>query len=383
MGAGVAGLGCARELARAGADVLVVGEQLGGRIRTSRAGANLGASYVTTDYVEMGRFSARGARIWMKDVAFLDTDGRWHTVYHLRNLRRAGQLARLYSDVLACRRLLNQLRSQVRAGVDQRDALGALPHLRALVERPAGVAVIEGRYQEVAEIFAEPILHSTLFVTLAETNAFYLLASLFPIVLPVWAGDFTRTLAHLADPIRRVLPWRVLAIASTAAGYRLECDLGVIGAGAVVLATPPGAVPSLPLGVVEEATPPARRVPITSLHLRGRRRAGLPPGQTIFFRPGNVVTVLWRQPDGTDIAFSHDEDPDLSAIYDEVHLLDSVRWAPAIVLSGSDWRPRQLGPRLYGVGDYNLCGLEDSFVSGASLGRLLAKDALSAVAPNS
>lgn len=371
VGAGMAGLACARELARAGLQALIVGEQLGGRIRTSCAGANLGASYVTTDYVEVGRFSARGPRIWMKDVVFLDTDQGWHTVFHPRGLRRAGPLARLYADVISCRRWLVELRSQVKAGVDQRDALRSIPQLRAFVEMPALELVRRRRYEEVAEIYAEPILHSTLFVRLGEANAFYFLASLFPILLPVWKGDFTHTVALLTEPTIRVLPWRVAAVDRVEGGYRLECDDGAILAGTVVLATPPGAVPRLPPLVVEEASPPARRVPITSLHLRGRRTAGIPREKTIFFRPGNVVTVLWRQRDGTDVAFSHDEAPDLSALYDTVEVLDRIRWSPAIVLSGSDWRPRELADRLFVVGDYNVCGLEDSFLAGAGLGRLL------------
>lgn len=373
VGAGIAGLACARELARVGADVLVVGEHLGGRIRVSRAGANLGASYVTSDYKETDRFLARGARIWMREVAFLDRDHQWHTVFHPRNVRRIGQLARLCADVLECRRLLARLRSEVKDGADPRDAMKGSPRLRALVEMPARELVRSRRYEDVAEIYAEPILHSTLFVPLGQANAFYFLASLFPVVLPVWAGDFTRTVARLSESIGRMVSWRVSRIDSIEGAYRLECDYGTIVADTVVLATPPGSVPVLPPAVVEDVEPPARRVPVTSLHVQGRRRPTLPREKTLFFRPGSVVTVLWRQADGTDVAFSHEEAPDLSALYEEVEVLDSIRWTPAIVVSGREWRPRQLAPRFFVIGDYNVCGLEDSFLSGSGMGRVLAK----------
>jgi hypothetical protein len=372
VGGGIAGLSCARELALGGQDVLVIAERLGGRILQSMTGANLGASYMTSDYRELRQFANRGARIWMKDVAFFDTNGRWTTVFQRRTTKRIPQLWRLYCDVRRCRVALNELRRQVKRGAEPREVMHLSPTLRDLVRMPAVDLVRGRRYEEITRIYAEPILHSTLFVELEEVNAFYFLASLFPILLPVWTGDFEATVERIKAPIGRVLEGTVTKIERRGDEYCVEFGDEVAIAKTVVLATPPGSIPVLPAGIAEEAAPPARCIPIFSLHLRGRRRPPLPVSKTVFFRPGEVVTVLWRQSDGSDIAFSHSEFPDLSSLYEEVKILDSIRWAPAIVLSGRDWRPRQLGENFFAASDYNLCGLEDSFLAGSSLGRLLA-----------
>ena len=64
VGAGIAGLACARRLHDAGRRFLVISENVGGRIQRSRDGAvNLGAYYVRADYTHVNRYVHLGRRI--------------------------------------------------------------------------------------------------------------------------------------------------------------------------------------------------------------------------------------------------------------------------------------------------------------------------------
>ncbi len=81
IGAGIAGLACARRLHDSGRPFLLITADVGGRIYTSADGTvNLGAYYVRADYSHVNRFVDRGRRIRRRHILRGDQDGsftRW------------------------------------------------------------------------------------------------------------------------------------------------------------------------------------------------------------------------------------------------------------------------------------------------------------------
>ena len=57
-------------------------------------------------------------------------------------------------------------------------------------------------------------------------------------------------------------------------------------------------------------------------------------------------------------------DPDLSAYYEHHEIVGRVGWKTAVQLATSGWRPLAPRPGLFTIGDYNICGLEDSYITG-------------------
>jgi hypothetical protein len=99
--------------------------------------------------------------------------------------------------------------------------------------------------------------------------------------------------------------------------------------------------------------------------VQGRRRPEFLPGKTVFLRPGQTATVLLPLDEhGCDLLFTKEDTTDLSTYYRDYKIIGRTAWKAAIILSRSHWR--SLAPRetLYTIGDYNVCGLEDSFLTG-------------------
>ncbi len=64
IGAGIAGIGCARQLAKHKEDFLVITEDVGGRIATSQDGkTNYGAYFVLSNYTHVLPLVEKGERL--------------------------------------------------------------------------------------------------------------------------------------------------------------------------------------------------------------------------------------------------------------------------------------------------------------------------------
>src|SRR5262245_23247453 len=159
IGGGIAGLACARRLFDAGRDFLLVSDRLGGRMYAAPSGAPFGAAYLTPDYRHVRRHIGLGPRIRRRDIHFLDGD-RFRTALDARGLRRFGPLARLWAAVSAFRARLNRLRARA-AFVCQAELLRQDDGLLRLAHEPAAALVRANGWEELDEIYTNPIVHST------------------------------------------------------------------------------------------------------------------------------------------------------------------------------------------------------------------------------
>ena len=359
VGGGIAGLACARRLAEAGREFLLLSDRLGGRLHAAEDGLNFGAAYVTSDYRHVLRFVDRGPRIYMKDVYYWDKD-RFISLFHPRNVRRAGAVARIYRLVYRFRRHFLALRRDA-VHTCQKTLLERDPLLRRCTEQSAAELVAEHGLEEINDVFCAPIFHSTLFVPADRANAFYYLANLFPIWLPTYAVDVRSAIGRLTRGHgERIRIGRVEEIEERAGGsFLVRTAEERLVANNLVLAVPGRNGEALLTGYST-----ATNVPFCTLHIRGRRRREVVPGKIVFLRQEHPITILWPQPNGLEIAFAPTVDPDLSPYFERYEIVRAVRWKTAVQLSGASWRPLQPRANLFTIGDHNICGLEDSYLTG-------------------
>jgi len=72
IGGGISGLACARTLADAKEDFLLISDELGGRMLTSKAlTVDYGASYVTSAYKNVLKFVNKGERLKLSKIYFI------------------------------------------------------------------------------------------------------------------------------------------------------------------------------------------------------------------------------------------------------------------------------------------------------------------------
>jgi len=106
LGAGIAGLACARHLQKNDKDFLLISRDIGGRILTSKDGTvNYGAFFVCSDYEYVLPFVKIESRIKLGDFCFHDTDER----YVLYSPRLLAYLYQFYQ----IRRLLFRFRDRL------------------------------------------------------------------------------------------------------------------------------------------------------------------------------------------------------------------------------------------------------------------------------
>lgn len=364
VGGGIAGLACARRLYDNGRPFLLITDRLGGRMHAAGPSRNFGATYITSDYRYSGRYVARGRRIGFGEVYFRDGD-RPATVFHPRNLRRLRAIARLYRELAVFRRHLDRLRAQA-PFVCQAELLDRDPLLSRTVEEPVGAFIQRHGLEEIDEVFTNPIVSSTVFAGSHEVNTFYYLACLMPLLLPTWLADLSRTVPALTAGFEAtILTGRVTHLEESRRGWIVATNNDEFQATNVVVATPCHNTRTFCPALDCAASDGVREIPICSLHVLGRRRREYRPGRIVFLRPGEASSVLLPlDPSGGDLLFTKTAEPDLSPFYEEYRITDAVRWKTAIVLSGHQWRPLAPRPNLYTIGDYNICGLEDSFLTG-------------------
>ncbi len=362
VGGGISGLACAHALHAGGdEDFLLVSDVLGGRMLVTENGVNLGAAYLTPHYRHVLKFADLGPIVRMRDTYFWDGDG-FRTMLHPRSLLHAGELARGYRLVIGFHRRLDRFRRKA-GHVCQKALLERDPVLAGYVQQAATDLVADHGLWNVTRLFCGPLFHSTLFVPWEEANAFYFLANLAPAFLPTYTADLSRTTERLSrDYSDRVITAKVTEVERMRGGnaYRVAAAGEEYEAENLVMAIP--GRNAAELMALENHT---RNVPYCVLNVRGRRRRAYVPGKTVFLRREHPIRVLWPQADGSDILYSADEAPELSSYYhDGWKIVASVAWKTAIQLSNGRWRPLQPEPNLFTVGDHNIVGLEDSYLTG-------------------
>jgi hypothetical protein len=250
--------------------------------------------------------------------------------------------------------------------VCQADLLRQDPVLERWVKEPAADFVRRNGLQSLNELSLDPVVNSTVFARTDQINTFYYLAAQLPILVPTFLADFSKTLDRLTDGFQRqILLERAVALgAAPDGGYTVATTSHDLRAKNVVVAIPGHNARELypDLDAGEERRP--SEIPIVTLHVRGRRRSSHAPGKIVYLPATGVVTVLLPIGPGLDVLFARTPDPNLSPFYETYEIIAQVSWKTAVQLSLGGWRPLAPRPTLYTIGDYNICGLEDSYLTG-------------------
>jgi glycine/D-amino acid oxidase-like deaminating enzyme len=362
IGGGISGLGCARQLCDAGRPFLLVTDRLGGRMHHSPDGTmNFGACYITADYRHIQRYVRRGYRFRLRDAWAQGRDGRMTSLFEWRNLRLAGPLLGLVLRLRELRAVMQRFRRDAEHTA-QKDLLPRYPLFQRYIRQPAGELIEELGLGELHERYFKPTFLTTCFTDPLAGNALFYLGVLLPLIIPTWVADFTNSYDLLTAGYQECIAIdRVVHLARAGDRWEIGSAAGkAYQARNVVLA-----VPYHNARALYPVPAPKLVTSATVIHARGRRRPPFRGKRFVLMPPEKTgMTLVWQQRAGNDLIYSLRPQPDLAAVYEAAEVAASVTWKTAIVLSGADWVPLRLEPNLYLVGDYNLCGLEDSLITG-------------------
>ncbi|MDH3471172.1 MAG: FAD-dependent oxidoreductase [Acidimicrobiia bacterium] len=358
VGAGIAGLACARRLHDANRPFLIISERVGGRIHQSGDGAvNLGAYYVRADYTNVNRHVDLGRRIDRLSVQRHDA-GNTYGLWNGRLLLHLPQAVRFLRLLIRFRRHYDHLKQRCSIA-GQAAAIRSDPWLEQLYHQPAPDFVDQHRLGELARWYLAPGLHGTVFASLQDITAFALLLGALPVLIP--AHEFTLRLDRLADGFAgTIVADTVNRISAQRAGYRVETlASGTFIADQVVIATPTDAAKKL-LGLSAGKQPVAAHM----FQVAGPLRDPYDQADFHLFAEDDATLAIAQQADGSVLFCSRQDHPDFGLYFKAWRVMDHKHWNPAFNLIGDDILECEQGPNLFLIGDHNIVGLEDAYLTG-------------------
>jgi glycine/D-amino acid oxidase-like deaminating enzyme len=143
-------------------------------------------------------------------------------------------------------------------------------------------------------------------------------------------------------------------------GHRVELGSGrALRARNVVVATPIDVSRHLlDLGPVK------RPVRAHMFHISGTLRSRFAREPIQLFSQDDPTLAISRHENGSILFCSRDERPEFERFFEQHRVLEHHDWNPAFNLEGDALLECEQGENLYLIGDCNVCGLEDSFITG-------------------
>lgn len=361
IGGGVSGMACGKTLHEKEVDFLLLTKEIGGRMQTSQSHeVNYGASYITSDYKNVMRSMGGREKIKKSDCYFHNGDVpvsffRWRTLLELPGLIRLYLVARDF------RRRLNSLRKQA-LFKQQKDILAEDLVLTKYVKMPATEFVKKYKLEYLTETYFGPLFNSTGFIEYEKCNAFAYMDNLMAFFCNTYVADHSRCCHVLTKDWRdKILLSEVKKIhCDDNRNYHIEVEDEIYFANNIVLALPYKSAKQL-----FSVPKPKHNIPIYVMEVMGERNNCCKNKKVVFFNPkNNDITILWKQITGSDVIFSKVPEPQLDKYYTDYSIINTIYWDTAVVLSGENWLDQIMEEGLYLASDYNICGLEDAYITG-------------------
>jgi hypothetical protein len=355
--AGISGLACANHLQKHGKDFLLISKDIGGRMRTSEDGtANYGAFFVCSDYENVLPFVTLQKRIRLRDFCFHENE----TAYPFYGPR----LLLYLHQFMTIKQHLNQFRNALRTfrktaeNTSQRKAIEADPLLHSLYMKDADEFVKENRLEPGTDKYLSKALYSTTFSPVSDMNAFSFLQFLLPLITPIYTFRFEKR-KMTSSFQEKIIVDTATDINRTADQYKIKTNTDTFLAKNLVLATEISW--SGQFARIQEMNTP---VSTHMLHLRGTPKRMIARKKYQLFCHPSIVQSIADLGDGTYLFYYKDTQPPLENYFHNPQVITHHFWDPAGRIHGHVLIESNRGKNMYLIGDYNIAGLEETYITG-------------------
>ena len=100
------------------------------------------------------------------------------------------------------------------------------------------------------------------------------------------------------------------------------------------------------------------------LHIKGIPKNIIARKNYQLFTPPSSVQAMAKLEDGTYLFYYKNERPSLKDFFKEYSIITHKHWDPAGTINGHTLIESNRGNNLYLIGDFNVCGLEDTYITG-------------------
>lgn len=357
IGGGISGLSCASELQKHKKEFLLITETIGGRILTSKDGnVNYGAYYVTKDYAHVLPFVHLKERLNPFRVLFHRR--RPYSIRDTKLLLHSFQFMKLVFMLYKFRAHYNKFKRACE-NVSQKKALHKDLFLSKMYNMRAIDFIKEKGLEEITQEYLEEVVVATTFLRVKKHTAFAFLQFCLPIIVPTYSFRILKE-KLISSFQNKIYFDSVVTLKKTNEGYSLKTKKEKqFTTKNVVVATPPFITKKL-LNLKNIKKP----VSVHMFHVKGIIKENNSKWQEYFFLPNNDISVIARQKEGTFLVYSPKKNPNLGSQFTTYRIIKHVFWNPAFHLEGTSLLPVEYLPHLYLIGDHNICGLEDSCITG-------------------
>ncbi|MGI9286937.1 MAG: hypothetical protein ACR2P1_16245 [Pseudomonadales bacterium] len=373
IGGGIAGLACARHLSDANIPFTLVTDTLGGRFERSAQGHYFGAAMLNNDHVKMKKYAKKStirqpshfqAYLWDGEkprLAMLSAS----PIGFFKGLKAFGPFLK------SMKKLREQMPHTCLTELVARD-----PLLSRLISQSAEDFAKEHGIEIISDKLFGPSAGAIFMVDWREMNAFFFCLGATWIGLGSLTGnglnyhDWSDLVPKLTKGYAdQIVIETVESVREINGGEAYQATSGsrTWRAKNLVLALPGSARVAFGQDIGIEDTNPARDIDLHVFHIKGKRRAFYKPGCSLLLGMKVQVPMLFVLPgeDGpVDVLYANTGEPDFSTYYEDYKIIVHKHWSPALQLTKGPFRKLQPKPHVFMIGDHNIGGLEESYLTG-------------------
>jgi len=356
IGAGISGLACAKKLQENNRNFIIISENIGGRILTSEDGTvNYGAFFVCSDYTHVLQYVKIKSRIKLNDFCFHNDD--IYVLFAPTLILYANQFLKTLKLLYKFRRHFRYFRKTCE-NISQKKSIENDPFLYKLYMQNAVDFVKEYKLEKGTKKYLSQALYSTTFSQIEDMNAFSFLEFLLPLITPIYTFKFEKE--KMIEPFKeKIVNSSFKNVEYKDGVYKIKYDENIILAKNVVLATE--ITISKNFAGIKKINKP---VSTNMLHIKGIATTKFSSKIYHLFTPPSNVQAIADLKDGTYLLYYRNERPDFNDYFKNPEIIAHHYWSPAGTINGHNLIESNRGKNLYLIGDYNIAGLEDSFITG-------------------
>lgn len=356
IGGGIAGLSSARTLCNNQKDFLLISKNIGGRIITSSDGnVNYGAYLISSYYQHIKPFVKITRPVYPTNLE-LHLNKKKYTFFSFKLLKYFPEVIKFMKIIRKFKKEYFKLKIK-EPYYSQKKLISENKYLNKLYTQNAEIFIKENKIENlVKEIISEPIYAIT-FSSIKEGNAFPFLQGCLLLMSNMHEFNFLpeKLIKGFED---KIIENEVIEIKKNKEKYIVHLKNEKIVCKNLILATPIKVTQKLINIPIVNNT-----INVHMYHVNGNIRNKYSKKEFELFSPNSNLVVIAHQHDGTYLIYSKSE-INFENIFTDYHIIKHIYWNPAFMVPGPYLQEQKIENNLFVAGDFNLCGMEDAFLSG-------------------
>ncbi|MFA4887767.1 MAG: hypothetical protein WC595_06150, partial [Candidatus Nanoarchaeia archaeon] len=239
----------------------------------------------------------------------------------------------------------------------QKEVIESDPYLYRLYMKKADEFIEENKIREISKHFFSQPVYTCTFLPLSHLSAFEFMHVCLGLIVPISEFNFLKDkLIH--DFEKKIIFGEVYKIKN---GEKLKSVLtnnGEFKCKNLVIATPAPVAKKL-IGLKRIKKPVKAYV----FHVSGDSKRKYRSEFEIFNSNSKLIFIR-KQIDSTYLVYATTDKLNFENYFTSFKILKKLKWDPAFSLAGRELIESKRGKSVYVIGDHNVCGIEDAYITG-------------------